>query len=341
MDPFVTIIIPCFNEEKFIASVIENILTQDYPRERLEVFIIDGMSTDRTREIIEEYHHHQPHILLLSNEKRFVPFALNSGIRKAQGDVIIRMDAHAMYPENYVSALVKHLYQLEADNVGGTWITNPANDSAIANSIAVATSSVFGVGNAHYRLGVKEIRKVDTVPFGCFKRSLFDRIGMFDEELLRNQDDEFNARIIQNGGSIYLIPEVAINYFARPNVSSIVKMFFQYSAFKPLVNTKLKRPATLRQFVPLLFVLYLLFGWFIMFISQFFLFFYLGGIGFYIIINLFFSIRNAVKKKKAYLCFYLPWIFFLQHLSYGIGYLKGIITFVILKKSPLYVSSTR
>jgi glycosyltransferase involved in cell wall biosynthesis len=341
MDPFVSVIIPCFNEEMYIASFIENMLHQDYPREMVEVFIIDGLSNDRTQEIIKEYQERHPHITLLQNDKRFVPFALNLGIKKSKGDVVIRMDAHSEYPVNYISKLVRHLFELEADNVGGTWITEPANDSAKANSIAIALSSAFGVGDSLFRLGVKEIRKVDTVPYGCFRKSLFDRIGLFDEELLRNQDDEFNARIIENGGSIYLIPDVAITYYARPDISSLLKMFFQYAFFKPLVNRKLKRPATIRQFVPPMFVLYLLLGWISVFLSPALFFFFVGGIGIYILVNMGYTIKSIVDTGKWYLFLYLPWIFLLQHLAYGIGYLAGIINFVFIKKSQVSIISSR
>jgi glycosyltransferase involved in cell wall biosynthesis len=341
MEPFVTVIIPCFNEEKYIASLLENILHQDYPRDRLEVFIIDGLSIDRTQKLIEEYHKQYPYVQMILNEKRFVPFALNLGIKKSQGDVVIRMDAHSEYPANYISLLVKYLFELEADNVGGMWITKPANDSAKANSIAIALSSAFGVGDSLFRLGVKEIRKVDTVPYGCFRKSLFDRIGLFDEELLRNQDDEFNARIIETGGSIYLVPDVFISYYARPDISSLVKMFFQYSFFKPLVNRKLKKPATIRQFIPPLFVLFLLLGWTSVFISPTLFFCFAGGIGLYLLFNIAFTVKSAWDCRKGYLLFYLPWIFFLQHMTYGIGYLTGIINFVFIKRSQASIISSR
>jgi glycosyltransferase involved in cell wall biosynthesis len=341
MDPFVSVIIPTFNEEKYITPLLDNILHQDYPIDRLEVFIIDGMSIDRTQEIIAEYHKRHPYIQMLLNEKRFVSFALNLGIKKSQGDVVIRMDAHSEYPMDYISKLVRYLFELEAENVGGTWITKPGNDSAKANAIAAVLSSVFGVGDAQYRLGVDKVRKVDTVPFGCFRRTLFDRIGMFDEELLRNQDDEFNARITENGGLIYLVPDVAIIYYARRDISSLLKMLYQYSFFKPLVNRKLKRPATIRQFIPPLFVLFLLFGWMGVFISPYLLLFYIGGIGLYLFLNIAFTVKSAWDHGKGYLLFYLPWIFFLQHLTYGVGYLIGIINFVLLKKSPATINTTR
>ncbi len=341
MDPFVSIIIPCFNEEKYIRSLLENILYQDYPREQMEVFIVDGMSSDNSREIIEEYSLRYPLIRLILNEKRYVPFALNLGIRLSRGEVVIRMDAHSCYPSDYISRLVGYLYELKADNVGGVWDTKPANDSYKAISIAIAQSSLFGVGDSQYRVGVKEIRKVDTVPFGCFPKDLFDRIGLFDEELLRNQDDEFNARIIQNGGTIYLIPDLIITYYARADISSLIRMFYQYAFFKPLVNRKLKHPATIRQFIPPLFVLFLMTGWLVVLVSPFLIFLYLSGIGLYFVFNLFFTLKNVWEDKQAFYLLYLPWIFLLQHLSYGIGYLRGIIGFFFTGKRHITIINSR
>jgi glycosyltransferase involved in cell wall biosynthesis len=341
MYPLVSVIIPCYNEEKYIRSFIENLLYQDYPRDSLEVFLIDGESNDRTQEMIKEYQVIHPYLQLLINEKRFVPFALNQGILKSHGEVILRMDAHSGYPENYISILVDSLYKLNADNVGGIWKTEPSNDSAKANAIAIASSSVFGVGDASYRLGVKEICRVDTVPFGCFRRKVFDELGFFDEQLLRNQDDEFNARIIENGGSIYLIPEVEITYYARPDVSSLIKMYSQYAFFKPLVNSKLKRPATIRQFIPPLFVLFLVFGWMVIFISAGLLPIYICGIGMYLVFNLIFTLKLTLEHKKGYLFIYLPFLFLVQHLAYGIGYLAGAIRFMLFKKSQASIRTSR
>ena len=341
MQPLVSIIVPCFNEEKYIRSFLESILLQDYPAEKTEVFIIDGMSCDHSREIIGEYCERDHRFRLLLNEQRFVPFALNMAIRQAQGEVIVRMDAHSGYPVIYISTLVRNLLELKADNVGGVWRTNPANNSLKARAIAAAQSSLFGVGDSHYRLGALGIRQVDTVPFGCFPKSIFDRIGMFDEELLRNQDDEFNARIIENGGTIYLIPEVVIDYYARATVSSLARMFFQYAFFKPLVNLKLKRPATIRQFIPPLFVIFLLFGWLGILVSPLLSYAYAAGAGIYLAANLFFTIKSILESRRVALVLYLPWLFFLQHLSYGIGYLAGIVNFVLLKKSLTTLITSR
>jgi len=202
-----------------------------------------------------------------------------------------------------------------------------------ARAIAYATSHPFGIGNAQYRISnEKEPYEVDTVPFGCYKKKVFEKIGLYDTDLTRNQDDELNARLIQNGGKIYLIPNLKIKYFARDKFSKMFKMFYQYGLFKPLVNLKLKQPATIRQFVPLLFVLFLIFGGILSFISLRFFYLYLLGLCVYLGINILVSLKIATEKKDLRLFPYLVYSFFLIHLSYGLGYLKGILDFVILKK---------
>jgi len=341
MKPFVSIIVPCYNEVRFIGKLLQNIADQDYPTERLEVFVVDGMSNDGTREEIRDFVKPYPYIHLLENEKRYVPFALNKGISGSTGEVIMRMDAHAEYPTNYISRLVESLYQLNADNVGASLITLPGDSTIRSLAIASALSSSFGVGNAHCRLDIKTIRQVDTVPFGCFRREVFKRIGLFDEELLRNQDDGFNAKLTRNGGRIFLVPEVKIRYYARTSVKSIRKMFYQYGLFKPLGNKKAGRPATLRQFVPPLFALFLILCVIGGLIVKETLLLGLIGLAFYLVVDLIFSIRILTKNSQPQLIFYLPWIFFVIHISYGFGYLSGIINFIILRKEKTSVGHTR
>jgi glycosyltransferase involved in cell wall biosynthesis len=339
--PLVSVIIPCFNEEKFIGHLLENIISQDYPRERLEVFIIDGMSSDRTNTIIREYSRKYPFIQILQNEKRYVPFALNQGIRKAGGEVIIRMDAHSQYPPDYFSRLVKYLYELNADNVGGSWITMPGNDTLKSVAIAAALSSPFGVGNAHYRLNIKSIRKVDTVPFGCYRREVFNRIGMFDEELLRNQDYAFNTRLIKSGGKIFLVPDIKIHYYARTSVKSIWSMFFQYGLFNPLLNRKSGIPLSIRKFIPPAFVLFFLFTAIGGIFFKPVLLAGIAGLSIYLITNLIFSVRIVLKHSKPGLLFYLPWLFFVFHTSYGTGHLVGFLRFGVLRQKKSGVRETR
>ena len=341
MKPPISIIIPCYNEIRFISKLLQNVVEQDYPKEATEVFLIDGMSNDGTRETIAGFIKRYPYMHLLDNEQRYVPHALNTGITHSTGDVVIRLDAHAEYPANYCSRLVESLYELNADNVGGSWITLPGDSTVKSEAIASALSSPFGIGNAHYRLDIKTVREVDTVPFGCYRREVFDRIGLFDEEMLRNQDDSFNAKLSKNGGRIFLLPDVKIRYFARTSVKAIWKMFYQYGLYKPLGNKKAGRPATVRQFIPPLFVLFIISGVTGSLFSEFVRYITIGGISFYILADLMFTVRIAVKKTHPLLIVYLPWIFFSFHFSYGLGYLSGLIKFIILGQKKSTVSHTR
>jgi glycosyltransferase involved in cell wall biosynthesis len=250
----VTVILPCRNEASRISACLDSILASAHPPEQLEILVVDGMSDDGTRKVISDYAVKYPRVHLLDNPQRIVPTALNIGIRAAAGDVIVRMDGHNIYPPEYIPRLVGALLEGDADNVGGCLVTLPADGSPVAQAIAIAMGHPFGVGNAHFRIGARKPRDTDTVPFGCYRRSLFARIGMFDEELVRNQDDEFNHRIIRNGGRVRLIPDVVCYYYARGSLRKAARMFFQYGVFKPLVARKVGRFMTLRQLVPALFV---------------------------------------------------------------------------------------
>lgn len=320
----VTIICPIYNEEKFIAKCIESILGQDFPQDELEILLIDGMSSDNTRQIISQYTAQHSNIQLIDNPNRTVPYALNIGIREAKGDVIIRLDAHCKYPENYVSTLSQKLTELNADNVGGVWKTLPANDSCIALAIAIASSHPFGVGDSKHKTGATQIIEVDTVPFGCYRREVFDRIGLFDTDLTRNQDDEFNARLIKNGGKIFLIPDIVIEYTARETISKMRKMYYQYGLFKPLVNKKLGKAATTRQFFPLMFLIGLVIGAIVSPFSKVLCAVYLLVLALYFGIGLIVGIKKALENRRFALIFLMPFVFLNVHLSYGFGYLIGI-----------------
>ena len=332
----ISIICPIYNEEQFIAGCIKSILAQDYPKDEMEVIFVDGMSPDGTRVIVQQYSKEYPFIRLLDNPQRTVPHAMNIGIRAAKGDVIIRMDAHISVPKHYFSELVRSLDNLGADNVGGVCHTLPINDTIECQAIANVLGSSFGMGNSHFRVGANKIMQVDTVPFGCFRRELFDRIGLFDEDLTRNQDDEFNGRIIKNGGKIFLLPQLVIDYYARDSVKKVDRMFYQYGLFKPLVNKKLGSPATARQFFPLAFVIGLLLGPFTGFISPWFLVAYVAVILLYFGIATFFSLRSSKNPK---LILTQDWVYFVVHFSYGWGYLNGI--WKLLIHQPFIVKTNR
>ena len=324
-----SVICPIYNEESRIEECILSILAQDYPKEDLEVLFVDGQSSDRTREIIANYMLNYSFIKLLDNPKRIAPAALNIGIRASSGDIIMRLDAHAKYPENYFSLLVNRLKESGADNVGGVCRTLPARDTSVCRAIAHAMSSPFGMGNSYFRIGSDREMWVDTVPFGCFKREIFDKIGLFDEELVRNQDDEFNGRIIKNGGRILLLPEVVVDYFARDSLTKTAKMFFQYGLFKPLVNYKLQKPTTLRQFIPPLFFAGLIAGGLLSVFSKTILWIFVSVIVLYVLCCFAFG-RNRERVWPDVL--WMPFTFSAIHLSYGCGYWVGILKMISHRK---------
>lgn len=336
----ISVVCPIFNEEKYITKCIESVLQQDYPQDDMEILFVDGMSHDHTRDIVSDYSNKYKNIKLLDNPKRTVPYAMNIGIKASQGDIIIRLDGHVEYPTNYISVLAHNLKTLpKAENVGGVCITLPCDDKNISHAIAIALSSPFGMGNSSFRIGCKKICKVDTVPFGCFKASLFKHIGLYDEELTRNQDDELNGRIIKNGGTIYLIPDVKTKYFSRGKICKIRKMFYQYGLYKPLVNKKLGRPTTIRQFFPLLFLLGIIFGGVLSFFSNYIMYIYFLVLILYLLIGGCIGGKYSIKRNMPTLTILMPYIFFNIHISYGYGYLIGI--YKILTHKEFNVESNR
>lgn len=333
--PLVSIIIPCRNEEKIIGKCLDSILAQEYPKEKLEVLIVDGMSTDKTREIVKEYTEKYDFIRLINNAKLTAPAGMNNGIEEAKGQAIIIMGAHAIYTKDYVSKCIMYIDQYNADAVGGLMQTLPGAETLKAKAIALALSSPFGVGNSYFRIGIKEPRFVDTVPFGCYRREVFDRIGLFDEELVRNQDAEFNHRLTKNGGKILLVPSIVSYYYARDSYKKLLKMHLQYGYFRVLTAKKVGVIVGFRQIVPALFIVSLiLWLFFIPFLGIFFGLF-IFEIFLYLISNLVFSLVLAVKKKNLLLMPFLIFAFSLVHFTYGFAYLRGIFDFFILRKNKV------
>ncbi|GMV37288.1 MAG: hypothetical protein AMXMBFR61_17960 [Fimbriimonadales bacterium] len=220
--PFVSVVLPARNEERFIEPCLRSLLSSDYPSERMEIIVVDGASEDRTAEIVSDLAAEDGRIRLLENPNRTVPYAMNLGIRAARGDIIVRVDAHATYPPDYVARSVQTLQKTGAWNVGGVWVTQPGGPSAWARAISLALTHGFGVGGSAYRTGSKS-GWVDTVPFGAFRREAFERAGLYRECLTRHQDYELNARIRSSGGGIYLDPEIRCEYFARPSLSALAR----------------------------------------------------------------------------------------------------------------------
>ncbi|MBP5470644.1 MAG: glycosyltransferase family 2 protein, partial [Candidatus Riflebacteria bacterium] len=306
------------------TALLDSIDNQDYSKELLEVIIADGMSDDGTREIIANHIKEHLYIKLIDNEQKIAATGLNKAIKISKGDVIIRMDVHSIYPNNYFSILIDNLIKTGADNVGGMCKTCPGNDSIKAKAIALAMSHPFGVGNSQFRITNKtEPYEVDTVPFGCYKRSVFEKIGLFDEVLVRNQDNEFNERLIKNGGKIYLIPTLKIKYFARENFTKLWKMNYQYALFGPAIDRKLGKPSRLRKYIPSIFILSII----LPFLSSFFCkkakyIAYASGLA-YFVLSFICSCKLAMKEKNFILLFHLIIAFLTAHVAYGVGFLRG------------------
>jgi glycosyltransferase involved in cell wall biosynthesis len=335
--PWVSVIIPCRNEADWIEKCLMSIDANDFPKERLEVLVVDGMSDDGTRPIVETFALSHPWARLLDNSRKITPAALNVGIAAAKGDIVMRVDAHYEYPPHYISRLVRHLRQSGADNVGGIVEMGPANDTVIARAIAVAVCHPFGVGNAYYRIGVSEPRWVDTVPFGCYRRDVFDRIGLFDEELVRNQDIEFNLRLRRAGGSILLAPDVVLHGHARDSLRKMAKMYYQYGYFNPLVIRKLGGRITCRQAVTPVFAATLLSSIVLAFFSPWMQLALAALLIAYSLPLLASCARAGLKQGIACgtaLCVVFP----VLHLSHGLGFLKGLFDLVVLRRDSQNVA---
>lgn len=214
----VSVIIPCRNEEKYIGKCLDSIIAQDYPKDKFEVLVVDGMSEDDTQGIVENYVQKHSYIRLLDNPKKITPCAFNIGIRNAKGQIIMIMGVHAAYEKNYISKCVKYLEKFGVDNIGGIMKTLPGEKTIVAKAIALCLSHPFGVGNSYYRTGYfKKPKWVDTVFGGCYKKGVFEKVGLFNENMVRNQDYEFNLRLKKARGKILLFPEVVAYYYPKPN----------------------------------------------------------------------------------------------------------------------------
>lgn len=323
--PLVSIIVPVRNEEDHIGQCLESILNSDYPNENLEIIIVDGISEDQTKKIIAEYSVRYSFIRYIENVDRIVPTALNIGIKSAMGKIVIRMDAHSIYTPDYISKCVKYLRESDADNVGGICITIPKTNSIIAKAIAYVLSSPFGVGNSYFRIGINKSRYVDTVPFGCYRREIFDKVGLFNEKLVRVQDIEFNARLRKGGGKILLFPDIKSYYYARSTLAALCGQYLRTGMWKIYLTRMLPGTLSVRHFIPV-FLLFALIG-----SSILSLLWNLGTVilvlvcGSYLFASLLFSFRISFKKGAKYFLV-LPLVFLSLHFSYGLGMLWGIAT---------------
>ena len=225
--PLVTAIVPCRNEEAFISECLASIIANDYPKDKLEILVVDGMSEDRTHALAAYFAEAYSFVKVVDNPNKFMPFAANIGIALAKGEIIMVMGAHARYAPDYIIKCVTHLESCSADNVGGLMKTEASADTVMARAIAYVMSHRFGSGTAIFRSGASAPRWVDTVYGGCYRRETFDRIGYFSEKLLKAQDREFNQRLRDAGGKILFTPDVQCSYYARGSLTEFATKLFE------------------------------------------------------------------------------------------------------------------
>lgn len=327
--PSVSIIIPCRNEEKHIERCLNSIIAQNYPKEKFEILIVDGMSKDRTREIVSRYLHASSTIKLLDNPKGIIPIAMNVGIQSSKSDIIIRVDAHTTYIEDFILKSVEYLIEYNADNIGGIWITKSGSNTLIAQSIALVLSHPFGVGNSYFRLGCKKPRLVDTVAFGCYWRKLFSKIGLFNENMVRSEDIELNMRIKKAGGKIYLMPKVMGCYYPKSNLKDFFLHNFQDGVWATYSLKFTKISLRIRHYIPLLFVVSLLGTGVVGFFLPVFRWLFLFIAGLYLLTSLYCAVQIATKKKSVQFLFTLPLVFAVRHIAYGMGSVWGFIKLLL------------
>lgn len=331
-DKFISVVCPVYNEEKYIETCIESIERQDFPKENLEVLFVDGLSKDRTREIISRYASKITWIRLLDNPKKIAPCAMNIGIKAAQGEVIIRIDAHASYEPNYFSALVGRLFELEAANVGTVCKTDVLNKTPKTLAIREVLSNRFGVGNSVFRTGITDVREVDTVPFGCWRKEAFEKYGLYDERLVRNQDFELNHRIKRGGGKIYIVPDSFCTYYARETYGKLAQQGYKNGIWniRTLYYTGELSSLALRHYIPLIFVLSLIVPLVVGIFWRPALLVAGASLMAYCCLLGLVSFRLATKEKLNFIR--LLQSFMVLHLSYGWGSLVSVVTLSFLKK---------
>jgi succinoglycan biosynthesis protein ExoA len=323
--PFVSVVMPVRNEAEFIERSLLAVFTQRYPTDSMEIVIADGFSTDETRTLIERLRATTNiAIHIVDNPEKIAPSGLNRAIAKAKGEIIVRVDGHCEIEPNYVVNCVKYLEEGKADGVGGPIET--LGETIQAQAIAIGMSSTFGVGGSAFRTINDREMYVDTVAFPGYKREILEKAGPFNEELVRNQDDEFNYRIRKLGGRILLAPDIRSQYYSRSSFKSLWRQYFQYGYWKVRVFQMHPRQMSLRQFIPFIFVATLFILLVFSIFTSFGKFALLGVVSLYLFAASLATIQSAKRINLVGLPFVLL-SFPILHLSYGSGFGVGLFAF--------------
>lgn len=319
----VSVVIPVRNEEKYIVKCVESVLNQDFPKKDMELILIDGASEDQTVSIIKGFAAKYDFIRLCENPRKTVQHALNIGIKSAVGKYVVRMDAHSEYASDYVSECVRQLEKTNAANVGGPMIAR--GKTRLQKVIAAAYHSPFALGGGKFHDENYE-GYADTVYLGAFKRETLLRLGLYDEALPRNEDDDLNLRILENGGRVYVTPRIKSVYYPRGRYGALFRQYFEYGLWKVAVIKKHGKFARVSHLVPVLFFL------FIAMFSVLSLFSGLAKLTFAVVMLLYLSLSFYFSLKSKYLSGFcdklrLVWVHFVLHIAYGAGFFCGIFKF--------------
>lgn len=329
----VSAIVPVRNESAHIEECLAQLVGQAYPRADLEILVIDGMSQDGTREIVERFIGQQqeeelsgaaiPSIRLIENPRCQRASSLNIGITQARGDVVLRVDARTMIPSDYVMKCVETLTATGADNVGG--VQRPIARTPTQEAIGIGLSHPFGAGDAQFRLG-KKSGFVDTVYLGCFRREVFDKVGLFDEEApVISEDSDMNQRIREAGGKVYLNKDIIAYYYPRETFRDFWKLYFRYGGARAGNLLKHRCLTSWRQAGWPLFILGLTLVLSVSVVDTGFLLLLAGGTGLYLLVNGVVSLRLAKQVKKLALFPRLMRVFACIHFAYGLGFWKRLL----------------
>jgi succinoglycan biosynthesis protein ExoA len=317
----VSIIIPMLNEVDFIAGCIQSIFDQDYPADRLEVLVVDGMSTDSSRQQVTEFATSHPNIRLLDNPSKKTPQALNIGIKNSTGDIVVILGAHTRIKADFIRLNIKYMRELGVRCVGGTQIN--VGEGYVQQVIGCAMGSIFGIPSAPYRFWNKA-KFVDTVVYAAYDKKLFDEIGYFDERRRIAEDAELNWRIRQAGHKIYFTPEIVTYYYPRASIKRLVRQFFIYGIARVSVIKKHFDAIKLFHLLPPLFILTSIILALLSLLTKYSLAVLAGIWSFYFFYVLTASLITSLQRKKLHFFFLLPVIFVAMQLSWGIGFLTGI-----------------
>lgn len=323
--PFVSVVMPVRNEVDFVQISLGAVLMQEYPEDKLEIVVADGMSTDGTREWLDRISSTTKNLRVVDNPGQIVATGLNRAIAVSKGDIVVRVDGHCKVARDYVKRCVDHILQDRVDGVGGSIRT--IGDSPVARAIAVAMSSRFGVGGSAFRIASGKTMLADTVPFPAYTREIIEKAGAYDEELVRNQDDEYNYRLRKLGARILLAGDIATDYYSRTDLKHLWKQYYEYGYWKVRVLRKHPRQMSLRQFAPP--------GLVGAIASSLILTAAFSGVAFIFgtIVGLYISaviIATLLKIREIGISS-LPYLFAayaILHFSYGTGFIVGLVKWV-------------